>query len=135
MARPLRVLVVGSGGREHALAWRIARDPEVGEVLVAPGNDAMARHFTRLPVGPLDARGLLDAVRAHAVDLIVIGPYDSVAAGVADVLREAAPVFGPGASGARLESSKWFAKQFMLEAGIPTAPAALWDDAARALEE
>lgn len=120
----LRVLVVGSGGREHALAWRLARDPEVAEVMVAPGNDGMGCDFTRLPIGERDAAGLIQACREFEVDLAIIGPEAPLDAGVADELSAAGiPTFGPSRAAARLESSKWFAKEVMAEAGVPTARA------------
>jgi phosphoribosylamine---glycine ligase len=124
-----RILVVGAGGREHALAWRLARDPERQEVLVAPGNSAMGAELRRLAVSELDAPALVDACRAHDVSLVVIGPEAPLAQGVADALRVAGfAVFGPGREGARLESSKWHAKRLMLEAGIPTARAEAFDE-------
>jgi phosphoribosylamine--glycine ligase len=129
----LRVLVVGSGGREHALAWRLARDPEVREVLVAPGNDGIGRDFPRLPIGERDAAGLIQACRDRAVDLAVIGPEAPLAAGVADEMNTAGiTTFGPSRAAARLESSKWFAKEVMAEAGVPTARAERCTDPAQA---
>jgi phosphoribosylamine--glycine ligase len=123
-----RTLVIGSGGREHALAWRLARDPERPEVLVAPGNDGMAEAFERLPIAADDAAGLADACRARRVSRAVIGPEAPLAAGLADALAAAGvAVFGPSAAAARLESSKWFAKQVMREARVPTARAAVFD--------
>ncbi len=129
----LRVLVVGSGGREHALAWRLARDPQVREVMVAPGNDGMGRDFTRLPIGERDAAGLIRACREHKVDLAIIGPEAPLDAGVADEMTAAGiSTFGPSRAAARLESSKWFAKEVMAEAGVPTARAELCVDPAAA---
>jgi len=128
-----RYLVVGSGGREHALAWRLALDPGHPEVLVAPGNDGMAAAFERLPVAEGDAAGLVRAARARGVTLVVIGPEAPLAAGVADALvAQGVAVFGPSASAARLEASKWFAKEVMREAGVPTARASVHEDAAEA---
>ena len=117
-------LVIGAGGREHALARRLARDPEAGEVLLAPGNPGAARRFRCLPVAESDPTALIDAARREAVSLAVIGPEAPLAAGLADALDQAGVrVFGPSQSAARLESSKWFAKQIMTEAGVPTARA------------
>lgn len=119
-----RVLIVGSGGREHALAWRLSRDPVPCEVVCAPGNEGLARHVRCVPVAPDDAAGLASRTRSDGIDLVVIGPEVPLAAGLADRLRaEGIDVFGPGAAAARVESSKWFAKQLMLERGIPTAAA------------
>ncbi len=134
----LRVLVVGGGGREHALAWALARDPEVAEVHIAPGNPGTARVGTNHPLDPLDA----DAVTALAVGLdaglVVIGPEAPLVAGVADAVRAAGiPVFGPGREAARLEGSKAFAKEVMAAAGVPTAQARLClttDEVAAALD-
>jgi phosphoribosylamine--glycine ligase len=126
---PSRILVVGSGGREHALAWRLARDPEVSEVLVAPGNDGMGRSFRRLPIGGTDGVALAKAAEAERVGLAVIGPDAALAAGVSDRFEAARiPVYGPTQNAARLEWSKWFAKEVMARAGVPTARATHFDD-------
>jgi phosphoribosylamine--glycine ligase len=117
----MRVLVVGAGGREHALAWKIARSPRVEEVLAAPGSDGMAREARCFPdVAATDAPALIALARGEQVDLVVIGPEQPLATGVADRLREAGlAVFGPGQSAARLEGSKSFARDFMARHGIP----------------
>lgn len=117
----MRVLVAGSGGREHALAWKIARSPLAEAVLAAPGSDGMAREAGCFPeVRAGDAQALLELVRAQGVDLVVIGPEDPLAAGVADRLREGGvAVFGPSAAAARLEASKAHARTFMARHGIP----------------
>ncbi len=118
----MRVLVLGSGGREHALAWAIGKSPLVEEVLCAPGSDGIAQDARVLAADPRDARALVELVKREGVSLVVIGPEDLLAAGVADRLRDAGiSVFGPGAAAARLESSKRFAKEFMARHGIPTA--------------
>lgn len=121
---PSRILVIGAGGREHALAWRLARDPHAPTVFVAPGNDGIAEAFACLPVPEHDGPGLVAACREHRIDLAVVGPEAPLAAGVADTLRAAGiAVFGPSREAARLESSKWFAKEVMQAAGVPTARA------------
>ena len=101
----MRVLVVGGGGREHALAWKIARSPRVERVLAAPGSDGMARAaacFPALAAG--DAEGLARLARSERVDLVVIGPEEPLANGVADRLRQAGlAVFGPSQAAARLD--------------------------------
>jgi phosphoribosylamine---glycine ligase len=118
----LRVLVVGSGGREHALGWGLAESASVSRVESAPGNPGLAALGPRWPVEATDLDGLASLVRREAFDLVVIGPEDPLALGLANRLREdGAIVFGPDASGARLESSKAFAKAFMARHGIPTA--------------
>ena len=130
----MRVLVVGSGGREHALAWKIARSPRVARVLAAPGSDAIAALAGCFPaVRADDGAALLSLCRAEAVDLAVIGPEAALAAGVSDRLRAAGfPVFGPSAAAARLESSKAFAKRFMARHRIPTAAFEVFEDLAAA---
>jgi len=128
-----RILVIGSGGREHALAWRLARDPESPEVWVAPGNDGMAGSFHRLGLAEDDTAGIVSACRREGVGLVVVGPEAPLAAGLADALRaEGVAVYGPDREGARLESSKWFAKERMREAGVPTARADVFTAAAEA---
>jgi phosphoribosylamine--glycine ligase len=119
----MRVLVVGGGGREHALAWKIASSPKVEAVLAAPGSDAIAGFATCFPeIKATDVDALIQLARAERVGLVVIGPEDPLAAGLADRLREAdIPTFGPSAFAAQLESSKSFAKRFMTRHGIPTA--------------
>ena len=121
---PERVLVVGGGGRENALAWALARSHGVAAVWVAPGNGGTAdiAGCQQLAIAESDAAGLLAACRTHAIDLVVIGPEAPLAAGLGDQLRAAGvAVFGPGADGAKLEASKQWAKALMVEAAIPTA--------------
>ncbi len=128
-----RILIVGGGGREHALAWRLARDPDVERILVAPGNDGMARAFSSHPIAESDHAGLLALCRAERVTLAVIGPEAPLAAGLADRLSVGGiPVFGPSAAAAQLEASKWTAKQLMESRGIPTASARLCGSRAEA---
>jgi phosphoribosylamine--glycine ligase len=117
----VRVLVAGSGGREHALAWKIARSPRVERVLAAPGSDGIAREAQCFPdVAAGDAAALAALARRERADLVVIGPEDPLAHGVADRLREAGlAVFGPSQAAARLEASKGFARAFMARHGIP----------------
>jgi len=124
----MRILIVGEGGREHALAWRLARDRDVAEVMVAPGNDGIARGHRTLPIRADDHDLLIDACRAERVDLVVIGPEAPLAAGLADRLRAAGVgAYGPSAEAARLESSKAFAKTILAEAGAPTARAEVFE--------
>lgn len=119
----MRVLVVGSAGREHALAWKIARSPLVDEVIAAPGNPGMvgcARCFPE--ISGTDLNAVVELAAAESVDLVLVGPEDPLAAGLSDRLREAGiAVFGPSRQAAQLESSKQFAKDFMGRHGIPTA--------------
>jgi len=117
----MRVLIVGSGGREHALAWKLAQSPRLSALFAAPGSDGIARVATCLPgVSVLDSDALTRAAREQRIDLVVIGPEDPLALGVADRLREGGfAVFGPSAAAARLEASKGFARAFMARHGIP----------------
>jgi phosphoribosylamine--glycine ligase len=126
----VRVLVVGSGGREHALAWKLSQSPRLAALHAAPGNPGIARLGECHPVRAEDAEGLLDLCHTLDVDLVVIGPEIPLVAGVADTLRHAGvAVFGPSRAAARIEGSKRFAKEVMEAAGVPT-PAGL--DEARA---
>jgi len=126
----MRVLVLGSGGREHALCWAIGRSPLVSQVVCAPGNDGMRGDARLASLDLADLPSVVKLAREESADLVVVGPEDPLAAGVADVLREAGiPVFGPGREAARLESSKRFAKEFMERHGIPTAGHRVFDDA------
>ncbi|HEX2045637.1 MAG TPA: phosphoribosylamine--glycine ligase [Gaiellaceae bacterium] len=118
----MRVLVVGSGGREHALAWKLVQSPELTELHAAPGNPGIARLGRCHPVRPEDGEALLDLCRELDIDLVVVGPEGPLVTGVADVLRHAGvAVFGPSAAAARIEGSKSFAKEVMHAAGVPTA--------------
>ena len=120
----MKVLVVGSGAREHAIVRALGADPAVDAVVVAPGNPGMdvVTLCEPLPGGLLDGDGVVDLARRHGVDLVVIGPEAPLVAGVADVVREAGyAVFGPSAEAARLEGSKAFAKEVMAAADVPTA--------------
>ena len=116
------VLVVGSGGREHALAWRLSTSPALTELHAAPGNPGIAALATCHPVAADDADGLIGLARFLDADLVVVGPEAPLVAGLADDLRRAGVcVFGPSAAAARIEGSKLFAKDVMAAAGVPTA--------------
>ena len=118
----VRVLLVGSGGREHALAWKLAGSTRDVELHAAPGNPGVADLGVCHPVRPEDAEGVLALARQLEVDLVVIGPEAPLVAGVADELRHAGvAVLGPGRAAARIEGSKTFAKDVMRAAGVPTA--------------
>jgi phosphoribosylamine--glycine ligase len=118
----VKVLVAGSGGREHALAWKLAQSELCEELHAAPGNPGIAEIGQCHPVRAEDGEGLLAFCGEHEIDLVVVGPEAPLVAGVADQLRHAGvAVFGPGAAAARIEGSKSFAKDVMGAAGVPTA--------------
>ena len=119
----MKVLVVGSGGREHALAWKIAQSPELEALHCAPGNPGMSTLGDCHPVRAEDGEGLLGLARELELDLVVVGPEAPLVAGLADHLRHAGiAVFGPGHEAARIEGSKAFAKEVMAAAGVPSTP-------------
>jgi phosphoribosylamine--glycine ligase len=131
----VRLLVVGSGGREHALCWTLRRENPGADIYCAPGNPGTAELATNLPIPTDDLDRLTDAADMHGVDLTVIGPEVPLARGLADRLRaEGRAVFGPGAAAARLEASKAFAKEVMEAAGIPTAASRTFQELGPALE-
>jgi phosphoribosylamine--glycine ligase len=118
----MKVLLVGSGGREHALAWRFAGSSALGQLHAAPGNPGIAQLGDCHPVRAEDVEGVVDLARALAADLVVVGPEAPLVAGLGDELRRAGfAVFGPGAAAARIEGSKTFAKEIMAAADVPTA--------------
>ena len=130
------VLVVGGGGREHALAWALSRSRRVDRLLVAPGNPGTAAcdRTENVAVAAGDVAGLVALCRRESVDLAVIGPEDPLAAGVVDALASAGvAAFGPSASCARLEASKAHCKRFLIDNGIPTAAAEVFGDPDAAL--
>ena len=134
----MKVLVIGTGGREHALALALARDPDVGEVHVAPGNPGIGEVATLHDVDPMDGAAVAALARELDAGLVVIGPEAPLVAGVADAVTAVGiPCFGPSADAARLEGSKAFAKEIMSAAGVPTADARLCstsDEVAAALD-
>jgi len=118
----MRILVVGSGGREHALAWKISRSPLVQALYAAPGNPGISRVATLVPLDPMDVDAVAHWAADNAVDLVVVGPEAPLVAGLADrVAKTGILVFGPSAAAAEIEGSKAFAKDVMRAAGIPTA--------------
>ncbi len=118
----IRILVVGSGGREHALLWALRHCPEAGELYIAPGNGGTDSLAQTVPLAADDLAGLTDFACREAIDLVVVGPEVPLALGLVDRLQqEGVAAFGPVAAAAQLEGSKVFSKQFMVENGIPTA--------------
>ena len=131
----MKVLVIGSGGREHALAWKIRQSPSVEQVFCCPGNAGIARDAVCRPADLKDVRQLADLAAELGADLTVIGPDAVVAAGLADeLLARGMHVFGPQRAAAQLESSKIFAKEFMRRHRIPTADFAVCEDYSTALQ-
>lgn len=133
----MKVLVIGSGGREHALAWKLAQSPRITEVLVAPGNAGTAteNNCRNVDVAATDIDGLLALVRDEGVAVTVVGPEGPLVAGVVDRFREQGHrIFGPTAAAAQLEGSKAYAKDFLARHGIPTAHYAVFTEADAALE-
>ena len=120
----MKVLLVGGGGREHALAWKLKRDDPTLELTAAPGNPGIASIARCVPVSATDIPGLLDLARADSSELVVVGPEAPLAAGIVDRFQSARiPIFGPTTAAARIETSKSFTKRLMAEAGVPTARA------------
>ena len=127
--RAVKTLVIGTGGREHALALALSRDPNVTEVHAAPGNPGMAQVATLHAVDPMDGTAVAALAQQLEADLVVVGPEAPLVAGVADAVRGVGiACFGPSAEAARLEGSKAFAKDVMAAAEVPTAMALLCDD-------
>lgn len=115
------VMVIGSGGREHAIVDALSRSPRIQKIYACPGNPGMARHATCVPISVTDVQGLVDFAKEKHIDLTVVGPEASLAAGVADAFKaEGLRIFGPTKAGARIESSKEFAKEIMEKYGVPT---------------
>lgn len=128
------ILLLGSGGREHALAAKLAESPRCGELYIAPGNGGTLAVGTNVALDADDPAAVADFARESNIGLVVIGPEAPLVAGVADAVREAGvPCFGPGAEGAQLEGSKLFSKQLMARAGIPTAAYGSFSDEESAL--
>ncbi|HSJ65956.1 MAG TPA: phosphoribosylamine--glycine ligase [Gemmatimonadaceae bacterium] len=130
----MKVLLVGGGGREHALAWKIRRDDPAAEVIAAPGNPGIAEVGRCAAVRATDAERLVRLATEERVDLVVVGPEGPLAGGVVDALQAARiPAFGPTAAAARIESSKVYAKELMQRMGVPTAHAERHTDVVAAL--
>lgn len=131
----MRVLVIGSGGREHALCATLAKSPLVNELFCAPGNGGTEKVAKNIPIAVDDIAGLVDFAKEHQVSLVVPGPELPLTLGIADAMREAdIPCFGPDAFCARLEGSKAFAKELMAKANIPTAKSHVFNTAQAAKE-
>ena len=122
----MNILLLGSGGREHAMAWKIAQSPKIGKLYIAPGNAGTALAGTNVPIGVNDFQQIRDLVLTHPVDMVVVGPEEPLVNGIYDFFKQdpqlaGIPVIGPSRTGALLEGSKDFAKAFMMRHQIPTA--------------
>jgi len=131
----MNILILGSGGREHALAWAVKQNPKCDRLIVAPGNAGIAMLAEVAAIDPCDAAAVLAFVEENAVDFVIVGPEAPLAAGVADALRAAGVLtFGPSAAAARLEASKAFTKEICDACGAPTAAYARFTDLEAALD-
>ncbi len=131
----MKILVIGSGGREHALSWKIAQSSRVSKVFCAPGNAGIAQVAECVDIAATDVTALLEFAKKENIDLTVVGPESSLVAGVVDIFEEAGfACFGPGKAASKLEGSKVFAKEFMKKYGIPTADFRVFKEAAQAKE-
>src|SRR5689334_13836022 len=131
----MKVLLIGNGGREHALAWKLADSPRVTSLFAAPGNPGTAQVAENVPISPMEFPAIEKFVRQNRVEFVVIGPEDPLAAGLADhLLAAGVKVFGPVKEAARIEGDKWFAKELMRHQAIPTAEARVFVDPRQAEE-
>ena len=130
----MKVLIVGSGGREHTLAWKIARSPKVEKIYCAPGNAGISEYAECVPIGPMEFEKLADFAQEKQIDLTVVGMDDPLVGGIVDLFeKKGLRVFGPRSNAAILEGSKAFAKDLMKKYQIPTAAYETFDDPAKAL--
>ena len=130
----MKVLLVGSGGREHAIAWKIKQSPKLDKLYIAPGNAGTQSLGINLNISDTDIDALLNFAKERDIDLTIVGPEAPLASGIVDVFSEAKlPIFGPRAAAARLESSKSFAKKVMKKWDIPTASYTSFDEPLEAI--
>src|SRR5829696_141676 len=131
----MKVLIIGSGGREHALAWKLADSSRVTALYAMPGNPGIAQVADLVPGDPMNFAAVEKFSRQNQIGLVVVGPEDPLAAGLADHLAAAGfKVFGPTKDAARIESDKWFAKELMRQQAVPTAEARAFTDPSAAEE-
>ncbi len=131
----MKILVIGSGGREHTLAWKLSQDSSKPEIFSAPGNAGTALHGTNVGISGESVGELLEWAKANRPDLTVVGPEAPLCAGISDIFSEhGLPVFGPSKDGAMIEGSKVFAKEFMKAAGVPTAEFKVFEDSSAAMD-
>jgi phosphoribosylamine--glycine ligase len=125
----MKVLVIGKGGREHAIAWKLSQSARISQLLCAPGNAGTSKIASNVPIPETDVDGLLSFATQHGIDFTVVGPEAPLAEGIVDTFQEAGlSIFGPTQAAARIESSKSFAKDLMARAGVPTARAEVFRD-------
>ena len=125
----MKILIIGGGGREHALAWKLAQSPRVTGLYCAPGNAGIGQHAACVPISATDLPGLKTFAQEEAIDLTVVGPEAPLALGIADLFRRSKlKIFGPTGNAAKIEASKSFAKNLMVRQGIPTAESRTFDD-------
>ncbi len=125
----MKVLIIGSGGREHALAWKLKQSPKCSKLYAAPGNAGIAQIAECLSIQADDISALLDFAKKESVDLTIVGPEAPLVAGIVDEFQKAGlKIFGPNKAAAQLEGSKVFAKEFMHLCNIPTAPFKIFYD-------
>ena len=125
----MKVLVVGSGGREHAIVWSLSKSPRVTELYCAPGNAGIAQQATCVPIGATDVDAMVNWAKEHQMDFVVVAPDDPLALGMVDALEQAGiPAFGPRKNAAIIEASKAFSKELMRKYQIPTAKYATFTD-------
>jgi len=128
-------MIIGGGGREHALAWRLAESPRVTALYALPGNPGIAQVADIVPGDPMDFKAVTKAAKQNQIEFVVIGPEDPLAAGLADrLMAEGIKVFGPTKDAAQIEADKWFAKELMRQQAVPTAEARAFTDASAAEE-
>ncbi|NMA34880.1 MAG: phosphoribosylamine--glycine ligase, partial [Clostridiaceae bacterium] len=131
----MKVLIVGGGGREHAIAWKISQSPKVSKIYCAPGNGGIAALAECVPVKAMDIEGITSFAKNEGINLVVVAPDDPLAAGMVDALENAGiRAFGPNRAAAEIESSKVFSKNLMKKYGIPTAAYEVFDNADDALD-
>jgi len=131
----MKVLVVGGGGREHALVWKLAQSPDVTKLYCAPGNGGIGEIAELVPLGAMDVDGIVNFSKAHQIDLVVVAPDDPLAIGMVDALETAGiKAFGPRKNAAVIEASKVFAKELMKKYRIPTADYRVFDNSRDAME-
>ena len=124
----MNVLLVGSGGREHAIAWKLRQSKDLGKLYIAPGNAGTAQCGTNVPIQDADVQGLVDFAKKNDIGLVIVGPEDPLSLGLVDALEQAGiKAFGPSAGAAQLEADKAFSKQMMRSCSIPTAEARIFD--------